>query len=118
MDEEQKEEKENEVLNIGGEKIAEFLKKDNKWVFVLVAIALIIAVIVAVDIRTQPMKDHGGRPGLWDITTNTWTLGPDLDPFFFLRYAKTIVESGSLPAVHMIRNVPLGFYPFHETKIL
>ncbi len=118
MDEGQKEEKENEALNLGGEKIAEFLKKGNKWIFVLVAIALIIAVIVAVDIRTQPMKDHGGRPGLWDITTNTWTLGPDLDPFFFLRYAKTIVESGSLPAVDMMRNVPLGFEPSHETRLL
>src|SRR3989344_5885214 len=119
MDEEQKEEKENEVLNIGGEKIAEFLKKDNKWVFVLVAIALIIAVIVAVDIRTQPMKDHGGRPGLWDITTNTWTLGPDLDPFFFLRYAKTIVESAAVifPVIMFALTIIVFFFFVREIFI-
>ena len=55
------------------------------------------------------MLDHGGKPGLWDITTNDWTLGPDLDPWLFTRYAKTIIEQGSLPRMDMMRNVPLGF---------
>lgn len=47
--------------------------------------------------------------GLKDVTTGTWTLGPDLDPFLFLRWAKHIVEQGALMAVDMFRYVPLGY---------
>jgi len=86
-------------------KVFHFFKKTNIWVFVF----LIIAVILGVYIRSLPMTTDGGNPGLWDITTNNWTLGPDLDPFLFLRYAKTIVENGSLPKIDTMRNVPLGF---------
>lgn len=48
-------------------------------------------------------------PGLRDITTGGWTLGPDLDPFLFLRWAKYIVVHGSIYAFDAFRNVPLGF---------
>jgi len=95
-------------------KIISFFKKKQVWVIGI----LIIALILGVYIRTLPMQDHGGQPGLWDITTNTWTLGPDLDPFFFLRYAKMIIEQGSLPEVDIFRNVPIGFNTSEETKIL
>ena len=66
----------------------------------------------------MPMQDHGGNPGLWDITTNTWTLGPDLDPWLFFRYTEIIVEQGSLPKIDMMRNVPLGFDTSIETPLL
>ena len=95
-------------------KIFGFLKKTKIWVLVF----LIIAVILGVYIRSLPMTDHGGNPGLWDITTNTWTLGPDLDPFLFLRHAKIIVESGSLPRIDTMRNVPLGFDTSTDTALL
>ena len=52
------------------------------------------------------------------ITTNTWTLGPDLDPWLFERYAEIIVEKGSLPAIDMTRNVPLGFDTSIESQLL
>ena len=104
-------------------KLFSLLKKTNLWVIVF----LIVAVILGIYIRSLPMQDHtqaivsfprflfmpwtafGGTPGLWDITTNTWTLGPDLDPWLFLRYAKTAIEQGSFPQMDMMRNVPLGF---------
>jgi len=64
---------------------------------------LAIIVYLAVRIRTRNLG------GLRDVTTGTWTLGPDLDPFLFLRYAKEIVETGTLAAIDMMRYVPLGF---------
>jgi len=96
------------------EKMVYFFKNSQLWVLVI----LIIALILGVYIRSMPMHDHGGRPGLWDITTNTWTLGPDLDPWLFYRNAKTIVETGSLPEIDMMRNVPLGFNNLKESQLL
>jgi asparagine N-glycosylation enzyme membrane subunit Stt3 len=57
-------------------------------------------------------------PGLRDITTGGWTLGPDLDPFLFLRWAKYIVAHGSLMVHDAMRYVPLGFDTSHELKLL
>ena len=58
---------------------------------------------VAVYIRTRNL------PGLKDITTGTWTLGPDLDPFLFLRWAKYIVAHGSIMSLDVMRYVPFGY---------
>lgn len=96
------------------EKIFSFFKKGQGWV----VIVLIIAIILGVYIRSLPMTDHNGKPGLWDITTNTWALGPDLDPWLFLRNAKTIVEEGGLPLIDNFRNVPLGFDNSIESQLL
>jgi asparagine N-glycosylation enzyme membrane subunit Stt3 len=87
------------------EKLFSFFKNNYAWIFYL---GLILIVILGVYIRYQPLIDHGGHPGLWDSTTNDYTLGPDLDPFLFLRYARTIIENGSLGMDNM-RYVPLGF---------
>ena len=97
-------------------KITGFLKKNYLWVLVL----LVIALILGVYIRSLPMniRPETGKPGLWDITTNNWTLGPDLDPWLFTRYAKTIIENGSLPKMDMMRNVPLGFYTPKELPLV
>ncbi|MAG02058.1 hypothetical protein CMI42_01870 [Candidatus Pacearchaeota archaeon] len=108
------EEKDDEFINIRKDKVVKFFKNSQKWVVVL----LIIALIFGGYIRSLPMTDHGGRPGLWDITRNTWTLGPDLDPWLFLRNAKTIVEDGRLPEIDMMRNVPLGFDNSKESQLL
>ena len=76
-------------------KVFDFFK-NNK--ILLNYVFLILVIILAIYIRTLPMKVESstGHPGLWDITTNSWTLGPDLDPFLFLRWAKDIVHSGSI----------------------
>ena len=96
-----------------------FLKKSQVWVLGF----LIIAIILGAYIRSMPMHDHnpnipGRQPGLWDITTNTWTLGPDLDPWLFLRTAEGIVDTGSLIKTDVMRNSPLGFDNTKETVLL
>src|SRR4030043_1157551 len=79
--------------------IAEFFKKSGNWIYYgLLAIILSISVYI----RTRNI------PKLKDITTNTWTLGPDLDPFLFLRWAKYIAEHGKLFALDAMRYVPLS----------
>jgi len=89
-------------------KLIHYLKSSYSWIIYLI---LAIIVFVTVRLRMLPMKvsSSTGHPGLWDITTNTWTLGPDLDPFLFLRWAKEIVANGSLAAMDYTRYVPLGF---------
>jgi asparagine N-glycosylation enzyme membrane subunit Stt3 len=103
------------VLNERQEKIRNILKGNTTWIILGL---LVIAIILGVYIRSLPMTDHGGKPGLWDITTNTWTLGPDLDPWLFTRYAETMVENGSLPKIDMMRNVPLGFDNSRELQMV
>ncbi|HLD38610.1 MAG TPA: hypothetical protein VJA20_04170, partial [Candidatus Nanoarchaeia archaeon] len=73
---ESKSNSEDELIKIRKDKIINFLKKPEVWVIGL----LIIALILGIYIRSLPMSDHGGNPGLWDVATNSWTLGPDLDP--------------------------------------
>src|SRR3989338_3443790 len=82
------------------QKVLQFLKQKWQW---LSYVFLAVIVYISVWIRTRNVS------GLKDVTTGTWTLGPDLDPFLFLRWAKYIVENGSLFAVDMMRYVPNGF---------
>ena len=91
---------EKEVIKIRKDNIIKFLKTKYNWI---TYIFLAIIVWLAVRIRTRNL------PILKDITTGTWTLGPDLDPFLFLRWAKYIVEHGHLYAIDTMRYVPLGY---------
>ncbi|MDP2672315.1 MAG: STT3 domain-containing protein, partial [Nanoarchaeota archaeon] len=109
-----KENSEDELIKIRKDKIINFLKKPEIWVIGF----LIIAVILGIYIRSLPMSDHGGNPGLWDVATNSWTLGPDLDPWLFTRMAKLIVNDGAMPEIDTLRNVPLGFKTSEETVLL
>ena len=98
-----------DVLEERKEKIINFLKKRREWIYYLF---LTIIVYIGVYLRTRNI------PKLKDITTGTWTLGPDLDPFLFLRWAKYIVENGSLMAHDAMRYVPLGYNTAGEMKLL
>src|SRR3989344_2517115 len=51
-------------------------------------------------------------------TKNDWTLGPDLDPFLFLRWAEYIAEHGKLFILDNLRYVPLGYNTAGEAKLL
>ncbi len=82
------------------EKLIAFLKKKYDWI---IYVLLAVVVFIAIKIRTANL------PGLKDVTTGDWTLGPDLDPWLFWRWAKYIVENGSLMAVDYMRYVPLGY---------
>ena len=103
---------------IGREKkVLDFFKRKFNW-FVYAVMAIILW--INIKIRTLPMKINPstGVPFLWDITRNNWTLGPDLDPFFFLRWAKTIVEQGVLPLIDTMRYVPVGYETLNSTTLL
>jgi asparagine N-glycosylation enzyme membrane subunit Stt3 len=112
-------EKENRIISGDmdnrGENIMNFFKSNPKVIFYVI---LVLLVILGVYIRMQPLMDHNGKPGLWDITTNDYTLGPDLDPFLFLRYAKEMITTGSIPADDTMRYVPLGYDTTKELQMV
>ncbi len=89
------------VLDIEKRKkqIAEFFKKKGNWIYYGI---LAIILSISVYIRTRNI------PRLKDVATGTWTLGPDLDPFLFLRWAKYIAEHGKLFLLDRMRYVPLS----------
>lgn len=105
---EQAEKTEEELIKEKTKKITGFLKKSN-WIFYVI---LAFILWLNVKIRSAPI------PRLRDITTNSYTLGPDLDPFLFLRYAKYIAEYGKLMVNDTMRYVPLGYNTTGETKLL
>ena len=95
-----------EIIDKRKEKTLDFLKKS--WAY------LILAIIIWIGVRVRSLN----LSKLRDVTTNSWTLGPDLDPFLFLRWAKEIVANGSLAAIDYMRNVPLGFNTAGESVLL
>ncbi|MCX6748496.1 MAG: hypothetical protein NT076_02730 [Candidatus Pacearchaeota archaeon] len=101
------------ILEEREEKLKKLFVKKNLWVLVILAIAIILGVYI----RSLPLTDHNGKPGLWDVTTNDYTLGPDLDPFLFLRYAKEMIN-GSFSSIDVMRNVPLGFNTYGELQMV
>ncbi|MEN7981987.1 MAG: STT3 domain-containing protein [Nanoarchaeota archaeon] len=103
------EKSEQEIFQERKEKAIKFLKeKKDGGVYLILA----FIVLVSFYIRTSNVSK------LKDITTKTWTLGPDLDPFLFLRWAKDIVAQGSLPVWDYMRYVPLGYNTAGEMKLL
>ena len=96
---------EDELIKIRKDKIIKFLKTKYNWI---AYILLAFIVFLAVRIRTRNLDK------LRDVTTGTWTLGPDLDPFLFLRWADYIVEHGKLYAIDIMRYSPLGYNTKNE----
>jgi len=121
---------EEKIIEEREKKLVKFLGKKEFWTILFVIIALILGLYI----RTLPMQDHSqgppslftfitfgafnGNPGLWNIATNNWTLGPDLDPWLFTRYAKEMIETGSLPKMDSMRYVPLGFDATQELQMV
>ena len=90
------------------EKVLNFIKKDTNFIsYVLLAIITFLAIRIRI----------ANLPGLRDITTGDWTLGPDLDPFLFLRWAKYILEHGALMVVDTMRYAPLGYDTAYELNL-
>jgi len=96
-------------LNERKDKLINFLKEKKEWIYLLV---LAFLIFISAYIRTRNI------PLLKDITTGTWTLGPDLDPFLFLRWTKYIIENGSLMSLDPMRYVPLGYDTAGEMVLL
>ena len=100
---------ENLELKRREEKIVKFFKSRISWIYYL-----ILGIIIWINIRIRSLP----IPGLKDISTGGYTLGPDLDPFLFLRYAENIVANGKLFTIDMLRYVPLGYDTSRETQLL
>ncbi len=90
---------ENSVIEERKEKIKNFFRINYNWIAYLILATIIF---LAARIRSSNISR------LKDITTGSWTLGPDLDPFLFLRWSKYIVENGSLFTIDTMRYAPLG----------
>jgi len=88
------------VIKERQEKIISFLRQKYDWIVYIILAGI---VFLSVKIRTKNI------PGLKDVTTGSWTLGPDLDPFLFLRWSKYIVENGTLFMVDKMRYFPRGY---------
>ena len=97
------------VLEERRKKVLGFFTKNKNLVYI---IALIAIVVFAAGVRTSNVAD------LKDVTTGNYTLGPDLDPFLFLRYAQYIEEHGSLMQNDTMRYVPLGYNTANELILL
>lgn len=91
------------------EKVISFLK--NKKDFITYGFLAII-IFISLYIRTRNI------PKLKNVATGLWTLGPDLDPFLFLRWARYIVENGKLMAIDTMRYSPIGYDTSAEMKLL
>ena len=78
---------ESEAIEKRKKDVINFLKEKKEWITYLILAGI---VFVGFYIRTRNI------PRLIDVTTKTWTLAPDLDPFLFLRWAKYIVANGHL----------------------
>jgi len=101
--------KEEKIIEERKRKVKDFLLNKK---FLIILIGLIILLILAWYTRTLNI------PNLKDITTEDYTLGPDLDPYLFLRYAEYIEKNGNLMKIDYMRNVPLGFDTSVESKFL
>jgi asparagine N-glycosylation enzyme membrane subunit Stt3 len=94
-----------DIKEIGNEleerkkKLINLFKKGGNWIYYTILAGIIF---VSTYIRTLNLSK------LKDITTGTWTLGPDLDPFLFLRWAQYIAEHGKLFLLDTMRSVPLA----------
>ncbi len=75
--------------------------KDKRWFYASLALLAII-VFFGIYVRTTNIS------GLKDVTTGEYTLGPDLDPFLYLRLAGHIVETGLLPNPDYMRYLGMG----------
>jgi asparagine N-glycosylation enzyme membrane subunit Stt3 len=104
-------EKATESVNKPVEKttFTDFLKKNWFWIFIIVLLAVIL--VFNVVLRTQNVSQ------LKDVTTNQYTLGPDLDPFLYLRLAKDIA-AGKLQDPDMMVQAPLGYTSYAKMDMM
>lgn len=73
---------------------------------------LLLIIILSVYVRTSNIDN------LKDITTGNYTLGPDLDPFLYLRNAQEIVATGTVANPDMMWAAPLGSPSYAETSLM
>lgn len=72
---------------------------------------IIWLIFITSFVRTQNISD------LKDISTGNWTLGPDLDPFLYLRHAIEI-SNGNLQDPDLMRSAPLGSKNYASANLM
>ena len=85
---------------------SQFLKSPT-FIYILILISIIILSVWIRTVNIQDLKTPDGN----------WSLGPDLDPFFFLRVAKEIVQYGHPLDPDMMRAAPLGAKAFWDLNV-
>lgn len=103
---EQVNQKQNDLIEERKERFFGLFKNNISLAAIII---LLVIVIYSFNVRTSNV------PNLKDVTTGNYTLGPDLDPFLFLRWAKDIAEHGSLMKNDTMRYYPLGYDTSAET---
>lgn len=73
---------------------------------------LLLIIVLSVYVRTSNIDN------LKDITTGNYTLGPDLDPFLYLRNAQEIVATGTVANPDMMWAAPLGSPSYAEQSLM
>ena len=104
MQHEIKEKTEEQIIKERKEKLLKFLVEKKKYLY---WIGFLIVLIIGCWIRTRNLNL------LIDATTGKHTPLA-LDPYLFLRYARYIVEHGSLMQFDAMRYWPFGFLPANE----
>ena len=79
-----------------------------KWMFLPLVIWLLITTAIVRTANIDLLKD---------VTTGDYTLGPDLDPFLYLRHATEISE-GRLGPIDYFRQAPLGVESYAYKNIM
>lgn len=100
-----------EILDSRKERFLRLFKSKNKIGLVFL-VGLLVILIFTLNVRTSNI------PYLKDVTTGSYTLGPDLDPFLFLRWAKYIVQHGSLMEHDTMRYLPVEYDTAYETTFV
>ncbi|MFH1308576.1 MAG: STT3 domain-containing protein [Patescibacteria group bacterium] len=94
-----------------GDKEWKKLIQNKKVFWGVIILALLVIVILSAVVRTANV------PKLIDISTNSYTLGPDLDPFLYLRHAKEI-NTGTLEIPDIMRQAPIGARNFATVNMV
>jgi len=79
-----------------------------RWMFLPIIIWLVLTTAIVRTANIDQLKD---------VATGDYTLGPDLDPFLYLRHATEISE-GRLQAIDYFRQAPLGTKNYAYTNIM
>ena len=91
--------------------LAYFSEKINKkWLMFLPLMIWLLTVTVL--IRTSNI------PSLKDSATGNWTLGPDLDPYLFLRNAIEISEDRNIGELDLMRYSPIGATSYVHNSLM
>jgi asparagine N-glycosylation enzyme membrane subunit Stt3 len=88
--------------------IQKIFKENQK---LIVGILLLLIVILTIYVRT------GNIGNLKDVTTGNYTLGPDLDPFLYLRNAQAIIDH-NLTNPDKMWAAPAGYEPYATTNLM